>query len=212
MKSGSNYLLTGGPLLKIKRIDGAFIMEKIDELLEKLQLDTRLSLEDIPDLDLYMDQVIQLFENKYERTKRNDDEKILTKTMINNYAKAKLFFPVKNKKYTKEHIMLISMIYQMKSVLSINDIKTTLEKLNGKIIEEDFSLASLYKSYNTLNENNIERFKKDSLEINREVIDEDEHTYLRKILLIASFTEMSNLFRRAAEKLVDEIEDEAEDK
>lgn len=89
-------------------------MQNIDELLEKLYLDTQLTIEEIPDIDLYMDQVIQLFENKFSQTKRNDEEKILTKTMINNYAKGKLFFPVKNKKYSKEHIMLISMIYQMK--------------------------------------------------------------------------------------------------
>ena len=51
------------------------------------------------------------------------DEKVLTKTMINNYAKGKLFIPIKNKKYSKQHIMLINLIYQLKGALSINDIK-----------------------------------------------------------------------------------------
>ena len=43
-----------------------------------------------------MDQVIQLFESKLSEQKRNDDEKILTKTMINNYAKGKVI--IANKK------------------------------------------------------------------------------------------------------------------
>ena len=68
---------------------------------ENIVEDAQITLDDLPDIDLYMDQVIQIFENKLEKTKRNQDEKILTKTMINNYAKGKLFFPIKNKKYTK---------------------------------------------------------------------------------------------------------------
>lgn len=65
--------------------------------MEKLIADNQIQLEDIPQIDLYMDQVIQLFENTFGSTTRNEEEKVLTKTMINNYAKGKLFFPVKNK-------------------------------------------------------------------------------------------------------------------
>lgn len=186
-------------------------MENIDELIEKLYLETQLSIEEIPDIDLYMDQVIQLFENKFSPTKRNEEEKILTKTMINNYAKGKLFFPVKNKKYSKEHIMLISLIYQMKSALSINDIKKTLSLVNKKVSEEAFSLEEIYNSYVTSNERNVEQFKKDSLDIYKEIedkmVEDKDEAYIRKLLLVASFTHMSNLFRRAAEKIVDEIEE-----
>lgn len=184
----------------------------MDELLENLHLDTQLLLDDIPDLDLYMDQVIQLFEKTYSSTRRNEDEKILTKTMINNYSKAKLFFPVKNKKYTKDHIMLMSMIYQMKSVLSINDIKIAMEKLNEKITAEELQLDELYQQYNAVSEKNIERFKQDALEINDEVvqdIEDQDQAYLRQILLVATFSQMSNVFRRAAEKLVDQIEEQS---
>ncbi|MGA9232145.1 MAG: DUF1836 domain-containing protein, partial [Exiguobacterium oxidotolerans] len=86
-------------------------------------LDRQLQLDDIPNIDLYMDQVIQLFERTFEATTRTEGETILTKTMINNYAKKKLFFPVTNKKYTKNHLILISLIYQLKGTVSINDIK-----------------------------------------------------------------------------------------
>ena len=73
-------------------------MEKLDEIIASLGLENQLMLEEIPSIDLYMDQVIQLFENKFSELKRNDEDKILTKTMINNYAKGKLLFPIKNKK------------------------------------------------------------------------------------------------------------------
>ncbi|RKQ35517.1 DUF1836 domain-containing protein [Oceanobacillus halophilus] len=186
-------------------------MENIRELIKELNLDTNLTTEDIPEIDLYMDQVIQLFESKYESTKRNEHDKVLTKTMINNYAKGKLFFPVKNKRYTKEHIMLISLIYQLKSALSINDIKKSLTRLNSKVVEEEFELENLYKSYETLSKRNVEHFAENVLQINQEVAaevpDDEDNQYMEQLLLIASFTHMGNLYRKAAEKIVDEIAD-----
>src|SRR5690606_33081721 len=96
-------------------------------------------------IDLYMDQVIQLFEHTFNQSTRNEDEKVLTKTMINNYAKGKLLFPIKQKKYSKEHLLLISLIYQLKGTLSISDIKTTLEGINENIDKID--IDSFYKNY-----------------------------------------------------------------
>ena len=91
---------------------------KINDIFNEMNFDSRIELEEMPELDLYMDQVIQLFESKLSSLKRNDDEKILTKTMINNYAKGKLLLPIKNKKYTKEHLIIILILwsrYQYKS-------------------------------------------------------------------------------------------------
>ena len=82
----------------------------INEILNGLILENNIKLDEIPEIDLYMDQVIQLFESKLSAQKRNEDEKILTKTMINNYAKGKLLLPIKNKKYSKEHLIFISLI------------------------------------------------------------------------------------------------------
>src|SRR3954454_21788838 len=117
-------------------------MEKVHEIIEKLGLEANLLIDEIPNIDLYMDQVIQLFENKFKDSKRNDEEKVLTKTMINNYAKGKLIFPIKNKRYSKEHLILMSLIYQLKGALSINDIQVTLDGMNKRIINEDIKLES----------------------------------------------------------------------
>ena len=189
-------------------------MNNMDDILNELHLETRLSSVDIPDIDLYMDQVIQLFENKFAETKRMPEEKILTKTMINNYSKGKLFFPIKNKKYSKEHIMLINMIYEMKTVLSIRDIQHALTKLNKEITTNDFELEILYNITQDLSENNVERFAHDSRQLSGEVkekiekLDDKDSTYFEKVLLILSFVNMSNYFRRAAENMVDRIEDD----
>ncbi|MEQ2525920.1 DUF1836 domain-containing protein [Robertmurraya yapensis] len=187
-------------------------MEKLEKFIESLNLQNQISLIDVPEIDLYMDQVIQLFENKFKDSIRNDDEKILTKTMINNYAKSKLFFPIKNKKYSKEHLLLISLIYQLKGALSIHDIKETFKGINRMMADdESFKLDRFYSSYLELCNSNVANFKEDIKErvqeANSEVIDleTNESEYLEKVLLIASLVNVSNLYRRAAEQLVDEI-------
>ncbi|HAM81783.1 DUF1836 domain-containing protein [Ornithinibacillus bavariensis] len=187
-------------------------MEDIKTIVENLHLDNQLLIDELPNIDLYMDQVIQIFESKLEKTKRNEDDKVLTKTMINNYAKGKLFFPIENKKYSKEHIMLIGLIYQLKGALSINDIKITLGTLNQKIMEESFPVETIYKSYLKLSERNVDRFYEDVGECSQEVSEEIGHLqdkdegYLEQLLLIASLVNMSNFYRRLAEKLVDNLD------
>lgn len=179
------------------------------QLMDSLALGTQVRLEDIPKIDLYIDQVIQLFEEAFEETKRNEDEKILTKTMVNNYAKGKLFYPVQNKKYTRNHIMLISLIYQMKSGLSINDVKKVLEGLNEKAAERDWSLEGFYESFLEVQRGNVEIFadgiQRQAMSAAQEVSGMENAEELEQILLIASLIHTSNLYRRAAEKMVDEL-------
>ncbi|CDQ39118.1 MULTISPECIES: DUF1836 domain-containing protein [Virgibacillus] len=187
-------------------------MKDIYEYVDKMELNKQLKLDEIPDLDLYMDQVIQLFENKFGILKRDEEEKVLTKTMINNYAKGKLFFPIENKKYSKNHLMLIAMIYQMKGALSINDVRMTLDALNKMITEENFDLTKLYESYVDIANDRMQQLKVEMKQLTTEV---EDHTsaydskradYLKQLLLVASFVNMSNYYRRAAEKIVDAIE------
>ncbi|WHY92606.1 DUF1836 domain-containing protein [Neobacillus cucumis] len=193
-------------------------MEKIKHIMEQLGLNTSLTLDEIPKIDLYMDQVIQLFENKFGESKRNEDDKVLTKNMINNYAKGKLIFPIQNKKYSKEHLILISLIYQLKGGLSINDIKVTLNEMNKKVIMGDIDLDSFYSSYLNLIAQNVEDFNRDIEERIKAVKDEvkglqeDESNYLEEFLMISSLVHMSNLYRRVAEKLVDGIMVEKDEK
>ncbi|WKA58931.1 DUF1836 domain-containing protein [Planococcus shenhongbingii] len=186
-------------------------MEDAEQLIKNLGLQSGVLLEDIPKIDLYIDQIIQLFETSFADAKRNEDEKILTKTMINNYAKGKLFYPVQNKKYTRNHIMLISLIYQMKSALSINDVKQVLDGLNKKALQQDLNLESFYESYLKLQQGNItiftEGLKEQSKRVGQQVPNADDAQELEQVLLIASLVHTSNLYRRAAEKLVDDMKE-----
>lgn len=184
-------------------------MRETKQLMDSLALGTQVRLEDIPKIDLYIDQVIQLFEDAFEETKRNEDEKVLTKTMINNYAKGKLFYPIQNKKYSRNHIMLISLIYQMKSVLSINDVKKVLHGLNEKAAERQWSLEGFYESFLAVQRGNMEIFAeglaRQTESARKEVGGMENADELEQILLIASLVHTSNLYRRAAEKMVDEL-------
>lgn len=186
-------------------------MNNLASLLAELNLENNIALEDIPEIDLYMDQVIQLFEKNFGSSTRNEDEKVLTKTMINNYAKGKLFFPVKNKKYSKEQLILISLIYQLKGGLSIQDIKQTLEGINERTESGQFQLNKFYQSYLKLHEKNIEIFNEDVLKTEQDVklevktLEADEPEELETVLLIASLINISNFYRKTAEKLVDQL-------
>ena len=74
--------------------------------------------EDIPNIDLYMDQVTTSMEESLRATKRYTDDKILTKTMINNYAKNNLLPPPVKKKYSREHVLVMIFIYYFKNMVN----------------------------------------------------------------------------------------------
>ena len=98
---------------------------ELETIIHQVASQSHLSSDDIPDLDLYIDQIITLFDQKLENNKRYEDDKLLTKTMVNNYSKAKVITPIKGKKYSKEQIISMLMIYQLKNSLSVLSVITT---------------------------------------------------------------------------------------
>lgn len=186
------------------------------EILNRLQLESNIKLDEIPEIDLYMDQVIQLFESKLSNQKRNEDEKILTKTMINNYAKGKLLLPIKNKKYSKEHIILMSLIYNLKGSLSINDIKLSLDEIINKSEEGDYPLRELYSCFLEECINDKNNFREDVINkienINNKIGENKvlNSEFEKRFLMLCSLVNMSNMYRRMSEKLIDEFFTEQE--
>ncbi|WP_280771422.1 DUF1836 domain-containing protein [Salipaludibacillus daqingensis] len=184
-------------------------MKSLTELIPTMQLEQKITMEDIPDLDLYMDQVIQLFDRTFQNAKRNDKEKIITKTMINNYAKGGLLPPIKNKRYSKEHVMLISLIFELKGALSINDIKKTLQHINDKTSSDEYGVDDFYKRYLNIASENASSFVKETNEhtkiITEEVKRMEGDEYVQQVLMILSMITMSNFYRKSAEKLIDEL-------
>lgn len=98
-------------------------MNTLPELIDAVMHDRDIAPDQVPTLDLYMDQVLTLFNQGLEQNKRYPHDKLLTKTMINNYSKEKLLLPVKGKKYTRQQIIQMLCIYQLKQVLSLSDVK-----------------------------------------------------------------------------------------
>lgn len=91
--------------------------------------------EDLPNISLYMDQVTTFMDEHLSSTRRHEDDKILTKTMINNYTKNRLLPPSEKKRYSKEHLLMLIFIYYFKNMLSINDIQTLLSPLKEEYFQ-----------------------------------------------------------------------------
>ncbi len=114
----------------------------LKSILNSLDRIDHIELADIPNIDLYMDQVTTFMDTRLRSTTRNPGgDKILTKTMINNYAKNDLLPPPVRKKYCKEHILLLIFIYYYKGILSISDIQTLLKPLTEKYFHPGGSLT-----------------------------------------------------------------------
>ncbi|MCH5257323.1 MAG: DUF1836 domain-containing protein [Lachnospiraceae bacterium] len=139
----------------------------LNSILESLDRIAYIKSEDIPNIDLYMDQVTTFMESRLKSTTRNPDEdKILTKTMINNYAKNDLLPPPVKKKYSKEHVIMLIFIYCYKGILSINDIQLLLKPLTDKFFntKEEFNLETIYETVFGLEREQTEVLKKDIIE------------------------------------------------
>lgn len=90
-------------------------LDKINELSEQL---TFPPYENLPDIELYMDQVLDFLSRS--RISLRDDDK-LSSAMVNNYIKAELLPRAKGKKYSREHLVYLSVIIRLKQVLSVKD-------------------------------------------------------------------------------------------
>ena len=102
------------------------------DLLEKLKTIEYINPESIPNIELYMDQVTSFFDGQLAASKRKEDDKLLTKTMINNYTKNDLLPPPVKKKYSKEHMLSLIFIYYLKNIVSISDIHAILTPITEK--------------------------------------------------------------------------------
>lgn len=118
---------------------------------------------DIPNIDLYMDQITTFMDEQLAASKRHEDDKILTKTMINNYAKNDLLPPPEKKKYSKEHVLTLIFIYYFKNILSISDIQSILNPLTEKYFgsKEGFNMLDVYNEVFSLESHESQKLLKD---------------------------------------------------
>lgn len=135
----------------------------LEQLLNKLHVIDYVKPEDIPNIDLYMDQITTFMDKQLEGCKRYPDDKILTKTMINNYAKNNLLPPPSKKKYSKEHVLTLIFIYYFKNILSISDIQSILSPLTEKYFgqQEGFNMLDIYNEVFSLEKDESQKLLKD---------------------------------------------------
>lgn len=121
--------------------------------------------DDIPNIDLYMDQVTTFMDEHLKSSKRYSEDKLLTKTMINNYTKNKLLPPPYKKKYTKEHMYLLIFIYYFKNILSISDIQSIFNPLTERFYgdDSDIGLEEIYAEIFRLEEEQTDALVKDMI-------------------------------------------------
>ena len=117
--------------------------DQLRALLSEAIRDASLYSGDIPAIDLYLDQIISLVADAQSRGAAHFAERQLTKTMINNYSKDGLIMPVKGKKYTKEQIVQMLLVYSLKNTLSMTEIKRVLVDLYDKQVP----LVDCYDDY-----------------------------------------------------------------
>ena len=103
-------------------------MQNNEERIEKIIKHHLPRWNELPEIDLYLDQVVNYLEKYLGILSSNDDDKIITKTMINNYVKQGIMPAPEKKKYGKTHIAYLMVICILKQVYSIGDI--------GKLISE----------------------------------------------------------------------------
>ena len=185
--------------------------ETLNKLVDEIIGAKDISLVEIPCVDLYMDQVTTFFNEKLGCLKRNEEDKILTKTMINNYTKGKVLMPAKNKKYTNEHIILLTLIYNLKQTISISDINTLFDPIIDIKAPQSISipLGDLYNDFLDIKEVQNKEFARDTdkdAKFIKEKIKEmgkEDGELLELILMILLLTNKANMQKRMAEKLID---------
>ena len=170
--------------------------EELNKIVNDALNEAELESSDIPTIDLYVDQILNLVNERLQDGSERYYDRQLTKTMINNYSKEGLITPVKGKKYDKEQILQMLTVYTLKSTLSINEIKRLLQ---GMYATENFDDAELTRLYDRhLDIKNVNReyavealngiIERNSLDISNDL------DYISLVCAIAAFSaQMKNI-------------------
>ena len=198
--------------------------EELDNIVSDALNEAELESMDIPTIDLYVDQILNLVNERLQDGSERYYDRQLTKTMINNYSKEGLITPVKGKKYDKEQILQMLTVYTLKSTLSINEIKRLLQ---GMYATENFDDAELTRLYDRhLDIKNVNReYAVEALNgiIERNSLDiSDDLDYISLVCAIAAFSaQMKNIAQamvaerfplETAEESADSTKDKREQK
>lgn len=192
--------------------------EFVNSLLQRLAKLNYIKPGDVPNIDLYMDQVTTFMDKHLSDVKRYEDDKILTKTMINNYTKNDLLPPPVKKKYSKEHIYVLTFIYYLKNILSISDIQKLLNPLTDKFFnkEELPDLEYIYSEIYNMEKAQIASLSKDVVERTQvakeafsDVENEEDKDFLQLFSLVGLLSFDVYMKKNIIESLIDDYTNKA---
>ena len=184
-------------------------LENLNKIIEQMSISSEIKVSDIPDIDLYMDQVTTLIDSKLGNEKREKKDKLLTKTMINNYSKAKILTPSKNKKYNKQQMIQLILIYYLKQVLSISDIHDLfkplfeLENKNEKLIKDIYDIFIHFKKNSMINVVNMLEGMPTLISEEADKKDELENEDIQMLLTVLMLAAQAQVCKRTAEEIID---------
>jgi hypothetical protein len=195
--------------------------ECIMDIIQKLNEIDFINPEDIPNIDLYMDQVTTFMDEHLNACKRNEDDKILTKTMINNYTKNNFLPPPVKKKYSKEHMYLLIFLYYFKNILSITDIQKIFKPLTDMFYDghsDSVSIEEIYTKIFKMERVQTDNITKDILrrykhsqDLFPEVENEDESDFLSRFAFICLLSFDAYLKKQIVERMIDETLSDIQD-
>lgn len=187
--------------------------DMLNSILESLSRIDYIKPDEVPNIDLYMDQVTTFMDAQLIHSKRYPEDKILTKTMINNYAKNDLLPPPVKKKYSREHMLTLIFIYYFKSILSITDIQTLLKPITDKYFDSDekFNLTDIYDEVFSLEKEQIEEMKQDIIQRYKRSEEtfqdapEEDREYLESFSFICMLAFDVYIKKQIIEKMIDSL-------
>ena len=197
-------------------IDNDDLMNSVIASLGRIDV---ISLDEMPNIDLYMDQLTTFMDERLKKTTRHpESDKILTKTMINNYAKNDLLPPPIRKKYSKDHLILLIFIYYLKSILSINDIQTLLQPLKERfhVSDDELNLSKIYETAYELQTEELEpviedlkkKYQRSLKTFDDDSLSEEEKKRMQLFSFITLLSYDVYVKKLLIEKMLDNITDE----
>jgi len=171
------------------------IKKSLENWLNELNNFSFKNYEELPDIDLYMDQVVTFLDKQLYIFQNNTLDKQITSSMINNYVKGEVLPSPISKKYNREHLALIEEICTLKQVLSIADVKQ---------IEDDryIDATSKGETFNEFNRLNNEKIEISVSEAFKKLNDIDENDYSALIALATDFALTANAYINISRKIL----------
>lgn len=171
------------------------IKKTLEDWLNELNNFSFKKYEELPDIDLYMDQVVNFLEKQIKIFATSSLDKQITSSMINNYVKGEVVAAPIAKKYNKEHLASIEEVITLKQVLSIAEVK---QILNTRYTGE----AEKGEIFNAFNDLQTEKISSIVSEAFKHLNDVDENDTKALIDLALDFSLSATAYINIAKKIL----------